>query len=99
MPRYKGILEWSRWSLSFAKITSIAGAILLFTVAAAEAQNRTLGEIRGTIVDQSNARIADVEVSLTNVLTGVTTQLKANSDGVYDAVSLVPGTYSITFKK
>jgi hypothetical protein len=79
MTRYEGIPEWSRWSLQFAKMTAIAGAILLFTVAAAEAQNRTLGEIRGTVVDQSNAKIADVDVSLTNVLTGVTTHLKANS--------------------
>jgi len=99
MTHYEGVLDWSGRSLSSAKIAAMVGALLLFMVAAVEAQNRTLGEIRGTVVDQSNARIADVEVSLTNALTGVTTNLKANSDGVYDAVSLVPGTYSITFKK
>src|ERR1700694_4103518 len=99
MRHYEGVLEWSGRSLSSAKIAAMVGALLLFMVAAVEAQDRTLGEIRGTVVDQSNARIADVEVSLTNVLTGVTTNLKANSDGVYDAVSLVPGTYSIRFKK
>lgn len=99
MKVYKGIVEWSRWSFTLAKVTAIGAALLLFTVGALEAQNRTLGEIRGTVSDQSDARIADVEVSLTNTLTGVTTNLKANSDGIYDAVSLVPGTYSITFKK
>src|ERR1700736_1590877 len=99
MTRHKGIRGWSSQILLSAKVTAIAGALVLFVVVDVEGQNRTLGEIRGTVSDQSNARIADVEVSLTNVLTGVTTKLKANSDGIYDAVSLVPGTYSVTFKK
>jgi hypothetical protein len=72
-----------------------AGCLLV--VAPAEAQNRNAGEIRGTITDVSGAVIPGAKIAIQNTLTGVTTNLVSDSHGVYDAASLVPGTYSVTF--
>ncbi len=84
---------------SAARFFGFVCAILLVTAASAVAQNRTLGEIRGTVTDQSEARIPDALVDILNQETGVNTRLKTNSDGIYDAPSLVPGTYTVTVSR
>jgi len=84
---------------SAARFFAVVCAILLVTAASAVAQNRTLGEIRGTVTDQSQARIQGAVVDILNQETGVNTRLKTNSDGVYDAPSLVPGTYTVTVSR
>jgi len=63
------------------------------------AQNTNSGDIRGTVRDATGAVIPDVKVALTNVDTGVVTELTTNSAGLYDAVSLVPGRYQVVFTK
>jgi Carboxypeptidase regulatory-like domain len=62
-------------------------------------QNKAGGEIRGTVMDPSGAAIPGVAVKVQNTATGVVTDLTTNSSGIYDAVSLVPGIYSISFAK
>lgn len=49
--------------------------------------------------DATGAVIPDVKVTLTNVDTGVVSDLTTNAAGLYDAVSLVPGRYQVTFTK
>ena len=63
------------------------------------AQNTNSGDIRGTVTDATGATIPGVTVTLLNVDTGVTKQLVTNSAGLYDAVSILPGHYRITFEK
>lgn len=63
------------------------------------AQNANAGEIRGTVTDQTGAAVPGVMVSLTNTETGVHTQVTTDASGVYDAVFLVPGVYTVTFTK
>jgi hypothetical protein len=99
MTRHEGILTQVRRLAETAKIVLVFDVFLLFALSFANAQNRTMGEIRGTVTDASDARVTGVEVTLTNVATGVVTQLTTNADGVYDAASVVPGIYAVKFAK
>src|SRR5579872_5383823 len=78
----------------------LAGLMSLIAVAAAvpsRAQNRNGGEIRGTVQDSSSAAVPDVSIVITD--TGITTTLHTGSTGVFDAPSLEPGNYTVTFSK
>lgn len=54
------------------------------------------GSIRGVVTDSSGAVVTGATVNVTNIDTNVTTTLKTNSAGVYNATSLNPGTYRVT---
>ncbi len=62
-------------------------------------QNANTGEMRGVVSDPSGAVVPGVNVTITNVLTGVTTRTTTNASGIYDAPTLLSGTYSIAFSK
>ena len=53
------------------------------------------GSITGQVRDSSGAVIPGAMVAIRNVATGVTANLKANGDGTYQALALIPGTYSV----
>ncbi|MGB6686209.1 MAG: carboxypeptidase regulatory-like domain-containing protein [Terracidiphilus sp.] len=55
--------------------------------------------ITGTVTDTSGAVVTDVEVTATNTGTNVPTATVSNHDGIYVLPNLVPGTYSVEFKK
>ena len=57
------------------------------------------GDIRGTVTDTTGALIPDVNVTVTNLDTGVVKTLTTNHDGLYDTSSIVVGTYSVRFEK
>ncbi len=63
------------------------------------AQNTNSGEIRGTVSDPTGAVVPDVTVTILNTDTGVTKDLTTNNAGIYDAVSVLPGNYQLTFAK
>src|ERR1700681_365621 len=63
------------------------------------AQNTNAGDIRGTVADATGAVIPGVAVTLLNTEAGVSTQLVTSEAGLYDAVSILPGKYRITFSK
>src|ERR1700730_10161288 len=54
------------------------------------------GSLSGTITDESGAAIPSTTVSITNVATGVTTNVTANAQGIYNAPNLLPGNYQVT---
>jgi hypothetical protein len=83
-----GKLKASRW------IVFIAVLILAFT---AVAQNDS-GSIVGTVTDQTGAVIAGATIAVTNNATGVTVSVITNSEGQYQVLSLIPGTYSVKAK-
>ena len=63
------------------------------------AQNTNSGDIRGTVTDASGAAVAGVSVKVISVDTGETREYITNENGIYDTVSIRPGTYNVTFSK
>src|SRR5438105_5041273 len=55
------------------------------------------GNISGTISDATGRVIPEVHISITNPDTGINRTLTTNSDGLYTAPNLLPGTYDLTF--
>lgn len=77
--------------------------VVLFLVAGSAgvlfSQNANTGDIRGVVTDASGAAMPGVNVTITDVLTGVSRQIMTNSSGTYNAPALIAGTYTITFSK
>ena len=86
------------WPATASRALLVA-ALSLFMAGFGLAQNTNSGEVRGTVTDPSGALIPGVTVTLLNTNTGVSTELVTNSAGLYDAVSILQGTYRITFAK
>jgi hypothetical protein len=53
------------------------------------------GRILGVVTDQSGGNVANATVTITDVARGVSQTLTTDSDGVYVAINLLPGTYSV----
>ncbi len=84
----------------FSTYRSLASAIVFLCVAAAGfAQSTNSSDLRGTVTDATGAVMPGVKVTLVNIDTGITTELTTNDAGVYDAVSIRPGRYRLTFGK
>src|ERR1700674_1830540 len=52
--------------------------------------------LSGTVTDTSGAIIPNAEISIKNVATGVTRNLRADTAGFYTAPNLLPGAYEVT---
>jgi hypothetical protein len=61
---------------------------------AAQAQSYT-GSITGIVTDQNGAIVANANVSLTSVETGLTRSATSDSEGAYFFTSLPPGSYNL----
>jgi len=96
-------LIWEEKTMkAFSKGRTLALAILVLVAGSSSlllGQNSNTGEIRGFVTDTTGAAMPDVTVTFANVLTGINTRVTTNSSGTYDAPTLMPGTYSITFAK
>src|ERR1700704_3924952 len=55
------------------------------------------GTITGTVVDSSGRVMPNVNVSITNVATGINRTVTTNEDGLYIAPNLLPASYELTF--
>jgi hypothetical protein len=64
-------------------------------IAPAGAQIDT-GAIAGIVQDKSSARLPGATVEVTNDATNVTQKYVTNADGLYQALQLIPGTYTVT---
>jgi len=84
---------------AYTRLGCIAALILMLTAAVAGAQNSATSDIRGTVTDSSGATVAGVDVTIRETQTGVTKHVTSNAAGLYDAVSILPGTYTLTFTK
>lgn len=71
-----------------------AGLPLVLVAVSAFAQ-ATGGAFRGRVHDQSEGTLPFAPVTITNVATGVKTDVVANEDGFYRAPNLLPGTYDV----
>ena len=82
-----------------SRLCGLLLSVSIFSAGPAIAQNTNSGEIRGTVTDASGAVVPGVGVTILNTQTGITKDLVTNNDGLYDAVSILPGPYKITFAK
>src|SRR6058998_3722279 len=74
---------------------AVAGLLLLISLPL-ESSAQVSASIGGTVSDPSGASIPGVEVTATNVNTGITTTQLTNEAGAYQIPSLQPGTYRLT---
>ncbi len=86
-------------SSQLASVLILVAALMSWVGSKAFGQNVNAGEIRGTVTDSSGAVMPGVTVSLLNTDTGVAKELMTNDAGLYDAVSILPGNYTLTFSK
>ena len=85
-------------SLSRLSVLSLAlGAALAMLVGSALGQTIT-GRLLGRVADPTGAVLAGVNVTLTNQATGVSQSRPTNTNGDYNFVEVVPGTYTVTFE-
>src|ERR1700687_2780830 len=71
---------------------------LLFCGVAANVHAQVAGgTISGTVTDSSGRVINNVQITITNVATGITRDLSTNDEGFYSAPNLLPGTYEAKF--
>jgi hypothetical protein len=73
--------------------------ILTLVLTASAAAQVDRGAIIGTVTDQAGARIADAEITVTNVRANQATKVTSSEDGAFAANLLRIGTYSVTAEK
>ena len=97
----------NRWSKRFLKTAlstanSIAHsatwvALALILLASLHARAQVLyGSITGTVADKTGAVIPNVPVTITNQATGEMRTEKANGDGVFNLLDVLPGNYTLS---
>lgn len=87
---------WSKPIVARTRVLFRQAAVLVAVAASTRAYGQfNNGAIAGTLHDTTGAVIPNAAVTIRNLDTGVTTQLKTNGDGVYEALALIPGTYSV----
>lgn len=72
--------------------------IALFFVPAVLAQSPT-GDIQGTVMDASGAVIVSAKVTIIETGTGRTIETTSNDAGLYSALHLLPGEYTVKIEK
>ncbi len=91
MEALAGMLRNRHWNLGLlAVVFSIAGLM-----APAGVAQQATADVNGVVKDPSGAAIANAQVELTNVNTGVVRRTASNTAGIYDFPSVVPGAYSM----
>jgi hypothetical protein len=71
-------------------------ALTLFPISGVGFAQGARGSITGKVIDQQNAVVPGVAVTVKDVLTGVTSKIVTNQTGYYEANFLDPGTYSVS---
>ncbi len=78
------------------RITTTAIAFLALLMMSSAAQAQVLyGSITGTVSDKTGAVVPNVLVTITNQATGGSRGQKANGDGSYNLLDVLPGTYTL----
>jgi len=77
---------------------ALAVASLLFAVSTVHAQ-LVNGFISGTVTDQKMLPISEVNVTITNQDTQITQSKNTDEEGRYRFVAVLPGVYTVEFKK
>lgn len=83
-----------RFSRLFAAAV-VAGLVMLCLHASPAAAQSTHGSIVGTITDETGAVVPGAAITVTNVGTNISRTVVTNPSGYYEALALVPGTYTV----
>jgi len=78
-------------------VRTIGVLLCLFVPLVVSAQD-TRGSISGTVTDSQAALVTGASVVVANTDTGTTTRLTTNGSGYYEALLLLPGSYSVTIE-
>jgi hypothetical protein len=88
--------------LSLRRVISVATLCLLtllFTSVGMHAQLSSRSTIQGTVTDTNGAVVPGATVTVTDLDTKVSTDIKSDGDGFYVLAGLVNGNYSVTISK
>jgi hypothetical protein len=77
----------------------LAVCAMLMTVPVATAQTADTGALTGTITDPSGGAVPDAAIKVVNEATGDTHELASQSNGIYLAPLLLPGSYRMEVSK
>jgi hypothetical protein len=80
---------------SVNRLQAFLWIFLLACFVPSAAGQSTSGSITGTVTDASGAVVASADVMVINQDTGVSQHMQGGTDGIYHAVDLVPGTYTL----
>jgi len=90
-------MTWRTKSRDVAATLLTLGTLALNLLIPAPICSQVVGAtLSGTVTDPSGAVIANVQLSIKNIATGITTMSSTNEAGFYTAPNLLPGTYEIT---
>ena len=83
---------------SFNKIAPAGALFLLLSFVSTRplGAQQYLGTLTGEVTDTSGAKIANADVSATDITTHFTTRTKTNGSGGYSIPFLTPDTYEVT---
>ncbi len=84
---------------SHAGARSIVSLILALLGCAIAIQAQSASSLRGTVVDQQGASIAQAIVTLTNNGTGSSRQTQSDAAGSYQFLQMPPGEYTLSAAK
>src|ERR1700731_3369777 len=81
---------------SLAKLLRVLTVVCAALLASVPAHSQgSSGRILGVVTDQSGGNVGNATVTITDVHRGVSQNLTTDSDGVYVALSLLPGTFTV----
>src|ERR1700682_1286695 len=80
---------------SFIGLKGVLGVLCLLIASAPAFPQGNTGRILGVVIDQSGGYVANATVVVTDVQRGTSRNLTTDDSGSYEAIGLLPGTYSI----
>ncbi|HZI58820.1 MAG TPA: TonB-dependent receptor, partial [Verrucomicrobiae bacterium] len=84
------------FSITRLRVLAAIGCGLMGVLLAIPASAQVAGgTISGTVKDPSGAVVTGASITITNEATGVARNVAANTDGLYTAPNLLPGTYEL----
>jgi len=87
------------WRMARPVFLFVYLTLLVCSTATTARAQTTSATLSGTIMDAAGRVVPDVDVSATNVDTGITTDTKTNGDGIYVLTTLQPGHYRVIVTK
>src|SRR6266850_431260 len=79
-----------------SKVTLYLFSLLLVAMLAVDIRAQAVyGSITGTVTDPQGASVVGATVTVTNIDQSVSTSVKTNDSGFYNATHLIPGRYQV----
>jgi hypothetical protein len=89
--------QHSCWSQDCKALIAAAVFVLAVLLVCTPMYGQVAGAtLSGTVTDPTGLAVPNVTISIANVATGVIRDVTGDSDGLYSAPNLLPGTYNVT---